>query len=241
MCRFAIAVVLVSTAVQIASGDVADVSSADTWSATSSGSNGNALVSTSSNLNFNLSQIPVGSTITSATLTILDTTLNWNISGFDNGLPPVPPLTFIGEANGFSDIIGDEYLDSFSDYLVTQTPGLGFPTVLLPLVGFPVGIDPSTIPANGTYSVAVGAQGLMEFVQFDPGNPQQSGTPITPSFTMSGTVDGELEVQFSPGQSVITPEPSSYLVVSAILLVAVSGLVLLKRQRASPLQSDKRV
>ncbi len=116
MHRFAIAVLLTFLAVQTASANVIDVMATDTWSATSSWNGFEAFASNASNLNFNLSQIPAGSTITSATFTILDTTTNWTIAEFDNGegLPPVPPLTFFGEADGSSGIGGEDFVDSFS-------------------------------------------------------------------------------------------------------------------------------
>lgn len=226
MYRFVIAVVLASPAVQIASADAVNILATDTWSATSSGGNGNAAASTLTDMNFDLSQIPLGSTITSATLTFLDATTSWNIGGFDNGAPPVPPLTFIGEASGSSDILGAEYLDTFGVSVSAPGSGQGGPGPGDPPLNVGLTLDPSVIPSDGTYSVGINGYGSMIFTDFD--FPGVTGTPPTPSFTLNGTVDGELEVEFSPA----APEPSS-LVLGAIPLIAMFWLPLLRRRRAT--------
>ncbi len=82
----------------------------------------------------------------------------------------------------------------------------------------------------------VGASGDMAFVGFDSGNPQQGGTPGAVSFTMNGTVDGKLEVQFSPGQGSTTPEPG-YGVLLGMLLIPLAGIAL-KRRRAAARQPE---
>jgi hypothetical protein len=240
MHRFAIVFLVLSIAARTASANVVDVMATDTWSATSSWDAffNQASADTTSNLNFNLSQIPTGSTITSATLTILDTTTNWKIaaSGFDSGAPPVPPLTFFGEAEGNSDILGDGFLDFFNVMGCAPNSPVCTDLLFAGSGGGPYAIDPSAIPAHGTYSVPIEASGDMEFVAFDPGNPQQSGSPQPASFTMNGTVDGELEVQFSPGQTSTTPEPG-YGVLLGMLLIPLAGGAL-RRRRAVARQPE---
>jgi hypothetical protein len=245
MLRFALAVVLGSMVVHTAAADVADVFATDTWSATSSGTNGFdsafGSIDNASSLNFSLSQIPAGATILSAAFISLSTTASWVIND-DNGscATPVPPLTIFGETvPGCSDILGAQYLDSFGvDGFAPN--GTGFPPSidLIAVQGGPVpySIDPSAITANGTYSVPITASGSMEFVGYDQGSPIQNGTPPVPSFSMNGTVNGELEVQYS-GPASVTPEPSSYIVLLAILLLPLTGIAI-KRHRAAARQSD---
>ena len=240
MHRFAIVFLALSIAARTASANVVDVMATDTWSATSSWDGFQAFASNTSSLGFNLSQIPTGSTITSATFTILDTTTNWTIAEFDNGdgAPPVPPLTFFGEADGSSGIGGEDFVDSFSVFgCAPNSPACTDLLFAGSAGGGPYAIDPSAIPAHGTYSVPIGASGDMAFVGFDSGNPQQSGAPGAVSFTMNGTVDGKLEVQFSPGQTSTTPEPG-YSILLGILLIPLAGVALKRRRRPAPRQPE---
>jgi hypothetical protein len=241
MHRFAIVFLALSIAARTASPNVVDVLATDTWSATSKGSVGFdfgfAGIDEATNLKFNLSAIPTGATITGATLTILDVTTNWAFppSNAFGCVPPVGPATIFVEIMGCSDVSGAQWTDDiFVDGFAPDGTAFGNTIDLLfsPENG-PYTIDPSAIPAHGAYSVSIFEHGAMDFGDFDDFG---DGAPELPTFTMNGTVDGELEVQFSPGQTSTTPEPG-YTVLLGMLLIPLAG-VALKRRRAAASQPE---
>ncbi|MEP6716187.1 MAG: hypothetical protein ABJC09_11475 [Terriglobia bacterium] len=233
MYKFAIGLVCAAVAVQVAAADVVDLFGTAKWSFQSAGGSNGPNFATSggsqtSSLIFNLNGIPAGTTIDGATLTILDVSTSWDFGGnAENafGCAPSGTLPFFGEAIFCSAVYNAGYLDTV---VVDGTVPGGIELWRFP-PGFPEPVDPLAVTGN-SFSIPIFAFASSSFAAFD--DLRWSGTPPIPSFSISGSTDAELEINYSVGQDSVAPEPGSYSIVLAALLTPV-GVLAFRQKRQS--------
>lgn len=185
-----------------AAPEVADINATVNWSFTSD------TVNPQAQLVFDLSSIPIGSIIDSASLTLGTVSLTANFAGSPNaGCANPLTLTFYGLAYSCTDSSGAEFLDEAT--VDGSIPGAEVFALASDAQNQSNPIDPSFITPGGTYSVLLtpGASGA--FIGWD--DPFAGGAPPVLDFSATGEAQGQLEVDFSDP----APEPGFLALIAA--------------------------
>jgi hypothetical protein len=235
LSRFLIALAFV----RLAAADAVDVFSTATWSYTNTDGNHGlnfafSVGSRTSPLTFDLSSIPSNAAILSANLVATQSTdidFGFNTPNGIGCVPPASPTTFWGEEIGCSQKLDAEYLDQ----VIVDGQAPGVPQQFFAYApGTPMPVGPAFITPGGTYSVSISSLASSNFGAFDD---FRVATPDIQPFSISGTANAELEVEFQSGISE-TPEPASYTFLLAALLILLTGLAIYRRRASATRSAD---